>query len=43
MLARETGDWQNTSAQAEGMGLSESIVANAYWQATQWVRQLNSV
>jgi len=43
MLARETGDWQNTSAQAEGMGLSESIVANAYWQAMQWVRQLNSV
>jgi EAL and modified HD-GYP domain-containing signal transduction protein len=43
MLARETGDWQNTTDQAERLGLSESGVAAAYWQAMQWVRQLNSV
>jgi EAL and modified HD-GYP domain-containing signal transduction protein len=43
MLARETGDWQSTTAQAESLGLNESEVAAAYWQAMQWVRQLNSV
>jgi c-di-GMP-related signal transduction protein len=43
MLARETGDWQSTTAQAESLGLNECEVAAAYWQAMQWVRQLNSV
>jgi hypothetical protein len=43
MLARETGDWQTTTDQAERLGLSESAVSTAYWQAMQWVRQLNSV
>jgi len=43
MLGRETGDWRSTTDQAERLGLSESIVATAYWQAMQWVRQVNSV
>jgi hypothetical protein len=43
MLARETGDWQSTTAQAESLGLNESEVAAAYWEAMQWVRQVNSV
>ena len=43
MLARECGDWQGTAVQSEALGLNESDVAAAYWQAMQWVRQLNSV
>lgn len=43
MLARETGDWQSTTAQGESLGLNESEVAAAYWEAMQWVRQVNSV
>lgn len=43
MLARECGDWEGTAAQTERLGLNESDVAGAYWQAMQWVRQLNSV
>lgn len=42
MLARESGDWKGTSAGARQLGLSESDIAQAYWQAMQWVRQLNS-
>jgi EAL and modified HD-GYP domain-containing signal transduction protein len=43
MLARESGDWQGTAEHAQKLGLSESEVAEAYWQAMQWVRQLTSV
>ena len=43
MLARECGDWQGTNDQAERLGLDESQVAAAYWEAVQWVRQVNSV
>jgi c-di-GMP-related signal transduction protein len=43
MLARESGDWQGTAEHAQKLGLSESDVAGAYWQAMQWVRQLTSV
>ena len=43
MLARESGDWKGTSDSSECLGLSESEVASAYWQAMQWVRHLNSV
>lgn len=43
MLARECGDWQGTGKQSEYLGLSESDVATAYWQAVQSVRQLMSV
>ena len=43
MLARECGDWQGTASQSAALGLNESDVAALYWQAVQWVRQLNSV
>jgi c-di-GMP-related signal transduction protein len=43
MLARECGDWQGTAEHAQKLGLSESEVAEEYWQAMQWVRQLSSV
>ena len=43
MLARESGDWQGTAQHAKRLGLIESEVAEAYWHAMQWVRQLNSV
>jgi EAL and modified HD-GYP domain-containing signal transduction protein len=43
MLARESGDWQGTTEHAKKLGLTDSEVAEAYWQAMQWVRQLNSV
>ena len=43
MLARECGDWQGTAENAQKLGLSESQVAEAYWQAIQWVRQLTSL
>jgi hypothetical protein len=43
MLARESGDWKGTTDQARKLGLGESVVAVDYWQAMQWVRQLNAV
>jgi len=43
MLARESGDWQRTAENSQKLGLGESEVAEAYWQAMQWVRQLSSV
>ena len=42
MLARESGDWQGISDGARKVGLTESEVEEAYWQAMQWVRQLNA-
>jgi c-di-GMP-related signal transduction protein len=41
MLAQESGDWQNTSELAKSLKLAESEVAEAYWQAMQWARQMN--
>jgi c-di-GMP-related signal transduction protein len=42
MLARESGDWKSTADCARQLGLNESEVAEAYWQAMQWVRQINA-
>jgi c-di-GMP-related signal transduction protein len=33
MLARESGDWENTSALARQLSLNESEIAESYWQA----------
>jgi c-di-GMP-related signal transduction protein len=41
MLAQESGDWQNTSELAKSLKLTESEVAEVYWQAMQWARQMN--
>jgi len=43
MLGRESGDWEATADCARQLGLSDSEVAQAYWQALQWVRQMNAV
>ena len=42
MLARESGDWQATADCSRQLGLSDSEVAEAYWHALQWVRQMNA-
>jgi len=34
---------QQTAENAQQLGLTESEVAEAYWQAMQWVRQLTTV
>src|SRR5256885_10493540 len=39
MLARESGEWQDTTHLTRTMRLSESEVAEVYWQAMQWARQ----
>jgi c-di-GMP-related signal transduction protein len=42
MLARESGEWQNTGELSHQLRLSESEVAEAYWQAMQWARIVNA-
>ncbi len=42
MLARESGDWNTTAECSRKLGLTESEVAEAFWQAMQWARQINS-
>jgi len=42
MIARESGDWEATGASARQLSLAESDVAQAYWQAMQWARQINA-
>lgn len=41
MLARESGDWKGTAQYAQQLGIAESEVAQAYWHAMQWTRQIN--
>jgi c-di-GMP-related signal transduction protein len=42
MLARESGNWQSTAECSRILGLSESEVAEAFWQAMQWARQISA-
>jgi c-di-GMP-related signal transduction protein len=42
MLAQESGEWQNASKLAHELHLSESEVAECYWQAVQWARQVSA-
>ena len=42
MLARESGEWQDTTHLTRTMRLGESEVAELYWQAMQWARQMNA-
>jgi c-di-GMP-related signal transduction protein len=42
MLARECGDWTITAECSRKLGLSESEVAEAFWQAMQWARQVTA-
>jgi len=41
MLAQESGDWQAVAELAKSLGLRESEVAEIYWQAMQWARQMS--
>lgn len=40
MLARESGEWQSSAELSRLLHLSESEVAEAYWQAVQWAKQV---
>ena len=42
MLAQESGDWKATSALAIQLHLSEADIADAYWNAMQWARQVSA-
>ena len=42
MLAQESGEWQAVSELASQLHLSESDVAESYWQAMQWARQVSA-
>src|ERR1700759_1170449 len=40
MLARESGNWDESAQYSQMLHLNESTVAEAYWQANQWARQV---
>jgi c-di-GMP-related signal transduction protein len=42
MLAQESGEWKTASELAAHLHLAESEVAECYWQAMQWARQVSS-
>jgi c-di-GMP-related signal transduction protein len=42
MLAQESGEWEKVSKTAHELHLSESEVAECYWQAVQWARQVSA-
>ena len=42
MLARESGDWSGTAECSHKLGLSESEVAEVFWQAMQSARQVRA-
>lgn len=42
MLAEESGDWQGVSELARQMHLSESEVAERYWEAVRWAQQVSA-
>lgn len=41
MLARESGEWQSSAELSRLLHLSESEVAEAYWHAMHWARQVS--
>jgi EAL and modified HD-GYP domain-containing signal transduction protein len=42
MLARESGEWERAAECAQAMQLSENEVAEAYWQAMAWAREVSA-
>jgi len=42
MLAQESGNWKAASALAAQLRLSEADIADAYWNAMQWARQVSA-
>ncbi len=43
MLAQESGEWQEAAELARQLNLTETEVAESYWEAVQWARQVNAV
>jgi EAL and modified HD-GYP domain-containing signal transduction protein len=41
MLAQESGEWETARELAGQLHLSESDVAEKYWEAMQWARQVS--
>ena len=41
LLSQEAGDWQHSAKLAKSLDLRESDVAEIYWQAMQWARQVS--
>jgi hypothetical protein len=41
MLARESGEWEGSAELSRLLKLSESEVAEAYWQAMQWAKEVS--
>ena len=42
MLAQESGEWKVVTELASQLQLSEHDVANSYWQAMQWAREVSA-
>jgi c-di-GMP-related signal transduction protein len=42
MLAQESGEWKTAAELAGQLALSESEVAECYWQAMEWARQVSA-
>src|SRR5438876_11374854 len=42
LLARESGEWEDTTHLTRTMRISESEAAEVYWQPMQWARQANA-
>jgi len=42
MLAQESGDWKAASTLSTQLHLNEADVADAYWDAMQWARQVSA-
>ena len=42
MLAQESGDWQATGELSRQLHLSESEVAEKYWEAVSWAQQVSA-
>jgi len=42
MLAQESGEWQASSELARQLNLSDSEVAEKYWEAVHWAQQVTS-
>jgi hypothetical protein len=42
MLAQESGEWKTVSELTLQLRLNDSDVAESYWQAMQWARQVST-
>lgn len=42
MVAQESGDWQTVSGLANQLHVSETSVAEAYWNAVRWAQQVTA-